>query len=159
MDAISRLVGFALYCAACVIMVAMLVSVIPDMETAYTARFNERQRQETARYLAGQETARAWAAQTGDTARTMAMWGTVAAVAIVAAVQAGRTFRHQATQRTEERRILMLYAAQYLPRANVSVQVVEGELTLLNHDERKLIPLHNAERALMARGLLVDSRR
>ena len=148
----ARVFGYLIFCAALVALYAIFTDA-----TATIAPVMEAER--TARYLAGQETARVWAAQTGDTARTLAMWGAVAAVAIVAAVQAGRTLRHRATQRTEERRILMLYAAQYLPRAQVEVQIVDGVPTLLDYSTRQAVPLPVAERALMVRGLLVDSRR
>ena len=154
----ARLLGFAIYCATCVLLVGLLMSVIPGMEAAYTTRYQAHQAAQTARHLASQQTAQAWAAQFGDTARTLAMWGAVAAVAIVVAVQAGRTSRHAATQRTEERRILLLYAAQYLPGVNVQIRTVEGVPTLLDYSTRQAVPLPVAERALMARGLLVDGR-
>ena len=147
----ARTFAYLICCAA-------LVAVYYIFADAVTTIAPVMEAERTARYLAGQQTARVWAEQFGDTARTLAMWGTVTAAAIVVAVQLGRTARHAATQRAEERRILLLYAAQYLPRAQVEVRMVEGVPTLLDYSTRQAVPLPVAERALMARGLLVDGR-
>ena len=150
-------VAFIAYCAACVAMVSLLVSVIPQMETAYTARFNERQRQETLRTQAREETAQAWAAQLGDTARTWAWPAAIGAILIVAAVQAGRTLRHRETEVTRRRALLALYMARMLPPgASAKIITYQGQPALLDCAAGEIIPWEVAQIEMDAARLLTD---
>lgn len=151
-----RLISFIVYCATCVALFFLLVSVIPAMETAYTARFNERQRQETLRTQEREETNRAWAAQLGDTARTWAWPAAIGAILIVAAVQAGRTLRHRETEVTRRRALLALYMARMLPGANAQISTYQGQLAVINHDDGEIIPWEVAQVEMHASHLLTD---
>lgn len=152
-----RLIAFIFYCATCVALFFLLVSVIPDMEQQYTARFNERQRQETLRTQAREETARTWAAQAGATARVWAWPAAAGAILIVAAVQAGRTFRHRETEETRRRALLALYMARMLPDgARVEILPYRGQLAIVNHDDGEIIPWQTAQIEMAAARLLTD---
>jgi hypothetical protein len=121
--------------------------------TAYESReYHETERtrieetNDTARTLAAQETLRVWA-----------MWGMAGAVAIVIAVQAGRTIRHVATVQSQERRLLLLFAAQCLPDGhNIKVERVgpERQLVVRDYDTMQQWPAETARTALVERGLL-----
>lgn len=158
-----RLISFIAYCATCVALFFLLVSVIPEMETAYTNRFNAYQQQETLRTQAREETAQAWAAQLGDTARTWAWPAAIGAILIVAAVQAGRTLRHRETEVTRRRALLALYMARMLPPgSNAQIGTWQGQLAVINHDDEdgiEIIPWEVAQIEMSAARLLTDQNR
>lgn len=137
----ARLLGFIVYCAACVLMVGMLFAAIPTIEREYSARYATWQREETARVQAREETERVQAEQWGATVRAWAWPAAIGAILIVVAVQAGRTIRHRDTERTRQRALLLLYARQTLPPgAHVEVLPWRGELALVDHDGGEIVP-------------------
>ena len=68
-------------------------------------------------------------------------WAFGAIVLIVAAVQAGRTFRHRDTMQAETKRILLAYVAQhYLPGERVRIEQRSGTLAIVDYERREVIP-------------------
>ena len=101
----------------------------------------EYQGEVTERYIAMQEnrTAREQAWQ--QTLQTNGPWAFGAIVLVVAAVQAGRTFRHRDTMQAETKRILLAYvAANYLPGERVRIEQRDGRLALVDYERREVIP-------------------
>lgn len=143
----TRLIGFAIYCATCVLLVGMLFATIPGMEREYTTRYNAWQAGETARVQAREATERVQAEQWGATVQTWAWPAAIGAAAIVVAVQAGRTIRHRDTERTRQRALLLLYARQELPPGTrigrgQGVEIIpwDGELALVDHSAEAIVP-------------------
>jgi len=154
MDSISRTLMYIAYCAACVLVAAILVSVIPRMEREYTARYTVQQQEETLRTREREATERVQAEQWNETLRTWA-WPTAAGVIlVVAAVQGGRTLRHWQSERTKRRALLVWYAARYLPGADVEIAPYRGELSVINHTDGEIIPYSAAQLEVSAHRLL-----
>lgn len=154
MDSISRLIGFVAYCIASVLMVALLMGPIPEIERQYTARYNTYQQEETLRTQAREATERVQAEQWNATLRTWA-WPTAAGVIlVVAAVQGGRTVRHWQAEKTRRRALLVWYANRYLPGADVEILPYHGELSIINHTGAEIIPYSRAAAQMPAHMLL-----
>lgn len=91
--------------------------------------------------------------QAAETSEMLSVWaivGGVATVLVVGAVQAGRTVRHESTQRTERIRVLEGYVARYyLPGDNVEVRTLPGRgPVVVDHDAGEIVPYDVARRAM-----------
>ncbi len=166
--AFFRALAFLAACAASIVIVATIGGNISDMQVASinaeTTQTLFIQQQETIRTLAhinGQttvaaiqgQTSQVWAHEAGDSLRTVALLACAALVAAVIVWQAAKTLRHWLT----ERRILLLYAAEFLPGADprsVRVEMVGGRWLLRDYSTRTQWPVETAQAALVQRGLL-----
>ncbi len=73
----------------------------PEYQQGYTARYNAVEQRRIVEVQQREQSRREWMAQAGDTARTWGMWGAGAGVAVFAAWQVSKTWRHHQEQRTE----------------------------------------------------------
>lgn len=141
MNNLLRAVMFIAACVVAVLIYAMFVQAVVELQPAVEAG-------RTARALAAQQTrqvqAQEWNATLrafGDNAATVAAWAAAAAVLVVVSVQAGRTRRHTESERTRRAALLGLYIARYLPAgARAEVVTVRGELAVVDHDRGEIIP-------------------
>lgn len=159
MDTIGRLLGFLAYCAASVMVVVMLVSIIPVTEREYTARYTAGQQEETRRVQAQEETERVQAEQWNQTLQQWA-WPTAAAVIlVVVAIQAGRTTRQWQSERTKRQALLVWYMGHMLPPgARAEIGTWRGDLAIIDHDSGEIIPYAVAQLEAPAYALLEDRR-
>ena len=148
---------------ACLFSCAALVAIYYIFADAITTITPVLETERTARHLASQQTAQAWAqtyqawgAQLGDTVRTWAWPAAIGAILIVAAVQTGRTLRHRETEVTRRRALLALYMARMLPGANAQISTYQGQLAVINHDDGEIIPWEVAQIEMSAARLLTD---
>ena len=101
----------------------------------------EYQGEVTARYIAMQENRTAREVAWQQTLQVNGPWFAMGVVLIVAAVQAGRTFRHRDTMQAETKRILLAYVAQhYLPGERVRIEQRSGTLAIVDYERREVIP-------------------
>lgn len=113
-------------------------------QEGYTARYSAYQQGMTQRVQAEQQGATArWQATTAAAPWVVGGAG-LTAVLVVAAVQWGRTRRHGETEETRRRALLVLYARQYLPDSRTEITHRGGELVIIDHDSREVIPEHVA---------------
>ena len=76
-----------------------------------------------------------------ETLQANGPWAFGAIVLVVAAVQAGRTWRHREDRQAETRRLLVAYVAQhYLPGERVRIEQRNGRLALVDYERREVIP-------------------
>lgn len=141
MNNLLRAVMFIAACVVAVLIYAMFVQAVVELQPAVEAG-------RTARALAAEQSrqvqAQEWNATLrafGDNATVIAAWAAAAAVLIVAAVQVGRTRRHTESERTRRVALLSAYIAHMLPPdAHAEVGTVRGELAVVDHDRGEIIP-------------------
>ena len=112
----------------------------------------------TARALAAEQSRQIQAQEWNATLRAFGQVAAIVSVAlaaagvlVVAAIQAGRTLRHQETERTRRVALLSAYIAQMLPAgAHAEIVTVRGGLAVVDHDAGEIIPYPVAQ-AEMAR--------
>lgn len=113
-----------------------------------TERARLRAEVDRARAVEGTKQAIAWQ----ETLRVIAIAGGVAGTLVVVAVQAGRTVRHESTQRTERVRLLEAYVAlYYLAGDNVEVRTLPGRgPVVVDHDAGEIVPYEAARQAMQS---------
>lgn len=167
-EALTRLIGYMITAVALILLyftfvggVASLWGMAPTLDdgalTWDVSGYLARESAETERTRIEQQNETARAEALAETLRQWALAGASAAVLIVAAIQAGRTVRHVATERRRERQILLLFAARFLPGpGEVRVETVGlgRRLVLRDYDSGVQYPPEVAAAALMQRGLL-----
>lgn len=141
MNNFLRAVVLVAVCIAAVLLYYTFAAAVVDMQAATLAA-------QTARHLAEQQTQRVhlqeWNAtlrSAGDNLAHVVMAATLAGVLVVAAVQAGRTLRHQESERTRRVALLRDYIARYLPAgARAEVITHRGDLAVVDHERGEIIP-------------------
>ena len=109
---------------------AQRVALEQTRQSEETARTVVREQEQTARSLAWQHTL-----------QVVAVMGGVAGTLVVVAVQAGRTVRHESTQRTERIRLCEGYIDRYLPDARAEVRTLPGRgVVVVDHDTQAVTP-------------------
>lgn len=139
--AIVVLAGMAVLFAVWVV----FSDVIVDMQAASLAA-------ETTRYVAAQQTERVQSQEwnttvrsLGDSAATILAWSAAAVAVMVLSIQAGRTLRHQESERTRRTALLAAYIDRFLPDANAEVCAWRGQPAIMDHDSGEIIPYSVAQ--------------
>ena len=119
MEGFWRFLGFVVYCAACLAVLALIAMALPDVEREYSERYTAQQQQETLRVQAREATARVQAQQWGETARTL---GGVLGGVLVAGVGGWAVVRWQEERSrrrgmTAQERVILAYIAAHGGRA------------------------------------------
>ena len=154
MNSLLRAVMFLAACVVLVLVYAIFAQAIIDLQPVIEAG-------RTARYLAAQETQRVQAQEWNTTLRSFGQVAAIVSVAlaaagvlVVAAIQAGRTLRHQETERTRRVALLSAYIAQMLPAgAHAEIVTVRGGLAVVDHDAGEIIPYPVAQLEMAQRRL------
>lgn len=100
----------------------------------------ERQRQETARKLAEEETNRIRAVEGATTARVM--WISLAGFGVLAVVAWAwsRVAVTRAQHQVPPPQLVVYMAHNYLPGDNVTAEYVDGQWSVVDHDKQEIIP-------------------
>jgi len=108
-----------------------------------------RQREETARTVVREQEATERSIAWQHTLQVVAIVGGIAGTLVVVAVQAGRTVRHESSQRTERVRLCQDYIARYyLPGARVEVGHHNGLPAVIDHDSGEIVPYALVQREM-----------
>ena len=100
-----------------------------------------RQREETARTVVREQEATERSLAWQHTLQVVAVVGGVAGVLIVVSVQAGRTARHESTERTRRIALCEGYIDRYLPGARAEVRTLPGQgVVVVDHDAQAVTP-------------------
>ena len=100
-----------------------------------------RQREETARTVVREQEATERSLAWQHTLQVVAVMGGVAGTLIVVAVQAGRTVRHESTERTRRVALCEGYIDRYLPGARAEVRTLPGRgVVVVDHDTQAVTP-------------------
>ena len=95
----------------------------------------------TARYVARQENETERSAIFWDAAQRIALYGAIAAIAIVVAVQRGRTMRQQSQMRA----LVVSYASKYYLGEQVKVGKYDGKPALIDYARGEIVPYSTIE--------------